>query len=258
MAVAAAEAPATGARHPDRSTEARELARDHNLIPLRETFIDDCETPGLGVPEAARATGRAFLLESADQGRVGRYSFIGYRPRKVLRWSLGDPGDPYALAAAELGRVDPAPLAGPAPVRRRRRRRVRLRPRAHGRAARRAEPRPGRHPDLALMLTDALVAFDHLRHTDHGARQRLRATSDLERLVRARPRDDRRGPLAASPARCRARRGRRPGPRRRRASQSNMARERFEAIVARIIEYIYAGDAFQVVPSQRWSAPVPV
>ena len=37
-----------------------------------------------------------------------------------------------------------------------------------------------------------------------------------------------------------------------------MPREGFEAMVARIIEYIYAGDAFQVVPSQRWSAPVPV
>jgi len=39
---------------------------------------------------------------------------------------------------------------------------------------------------------------------------------------------------------------------------SNMPRARFEAMVGRIIEYIYAGDAFQVVPSQRWSAPVPV
>ena len=37
-----------------------------------------------------------------------------------------------------------------------------------------------------------------------------------------------------------------------------MSRDEFEAIVARIIEYIYAGDAFQVVPSQRWSGPVPV
>ena len=37
-----------------------------------------------------------------------------------------------------------------------------------------------------------------------------------------------------------------------------MPREQFEAMVSRIIEYIYAGDAFQVVPSQRWSAPVPV
>jgi anthranilate synthase component 1 len=40
--------------------------------------------------------------------------------------------------------------------------------------------------------------------------------------------------------------------------QSNMTRARFEAIVARIVEYIHAGDAFQVVPSQRWTASVPV
>src|SRR5437016_14552180 len=37
-----------------------------------------------------------------------------------------------------------------------------------------------------------------------------------------------------------------------------MTREHFEAVVARIVEYIHAGDAFQVVPSQRWSAAVPV
>ena len=42
------------------------------------------------------------------------------------------------------------------------------------------------------------------------------------------------------------------------AFASNMPREEFEAMVARVIEYIYAGDAFQVVPSQRWSAPSPV
>jgi len=40
--------------------------------------------------------------------------------------------------------------------------------------------------------------------------------------------------------------------------QSNMTRERFQQMVARIVQYIHAGDAFQVVPSQRWSAPVPV
>jgi anthranilate synthase component I len=33
-----------------------------------------------------------------------------------------------------------------------------------------------------------------------------------------------------------------------------MPRERFESNVARIVEYIRAGDAYQVVPSQRWSA----
>src|SRR6202043_2093905 len=40
--------------------------------------------------------------------------------------------------------------------------------------------------------------------------------------------------------------------------ESNMPRARFEAMVDRIVEYIHAGDAFQVVPSQRWSAAVPV
>jgi anthranilate synthase component 1 len=48
------------------------------------------------------------------------------------------------------------------------------------------------------------------------------------------------------------------GPRQAPEFESNMTRKRFEDVVARIIEYIHAGDAFQVVPSQRWSAPVPV
>jgi anthranilate synthase component 1 len=39
---------------------------------------------------------------------------------------------------------------------------------------------------------------------------------------------------------------------------SNLGREQFEANVARIIRYIRAGDAFQVVPSQRFSGPAPV
>ena len=36
---------------------------------------------------------------------------------------------------------------------------------------------------------------------------------------------------------------------------SNMSRDEFMAVVARMKEYIEAGDAFQVVPSQRFSAP---
>jgi anthranilate synthase component 1 len=40
--------------------------------------------------------------------------------------------------------------------------------------------------------------------------------------------------------------------------EPNMEREQFEAMVSRIIRYVHAGDAFQVVPSQRWSAPSPV
>src|SRR5215467_7256455 len=72
--------------------EARELAREGNVVPVRARFVDDCETPvsaflklRAGEPEGAPC----FLLESAEQGQVGRYSFVGLRPRAVLRWSEG-------------------------------------------------------------------------------------------------------------------------------------------------------------------------
>src|SRR5438270_7458303 len=91
--------------------QVRQLAQDHNLIPLSETFIDDCQTP-VSAFLKLREERPAFLLESAEQGRVGRYSFIGFRPRSVLRWSPGEPGDPYALAAGELSKFRVAPVAG--------------------------------------------------------------------------------------------------------------------------------------------------
>jgi anthranilate synthase component 1 len=253
MAVVSAEALSTG---PSPSLPVvRELARRHNLIPLRETFIDDCQTP-VSAFLKLREHEPSFLLESAEQGRVGRYSFIGYRPRKVLRWSLGDPGDPYRLAAEELGRFDAARLPG-------------LPPFAGGAVGMFAydlvrsveplgppNPDPVGIPDLALMLTDALVVFDHLKHTVTVIAN-VYADGDLEASYKQ---------AAATIAEVRYRLGRPlpPGPRlaaRYRPApefESNMSRERFEAIVSRIVEYIFAGDAFQVVPSQRWSAPVPV
>ena len=47
----------------------------------------------LRLPQAARGEPEGapcFLLESAEQGQVGRYSFVGFRPRSVLRWGDGD------------------------------------------------------------------------------------------------------------------------------------------------------------------------
>ncbi len=253
MAVAHAEAAPAGAT--PSLAGVRELARDHNLIPVRETFIDDCQTP-VSAFLKLRERGPAFLLESAEQGRVGRYSFIGYRPRKVLRWSLGDAGDPYELAAAELGRFRAAPLSD-------------LPPFAGGAVGvfaydlvRTVEPLdepnpdPIGAPDLALMLTDGLVVFDHLRRTvtvlanvytdDDLDASYARA---LEMIAEVRWRMA--GPLPRPP-RLPWRNRELP------VFEANMPRERFEAIVARIIEYIRAGDAYQVVPSQRWSAAAPV
>ena len=71
--------------------EVRELAQRHNLVPVTQTFLEDCETPVSAFLKLRGAGGPAFLLESAEQGqRVGRWSFIGYRPRRVIRWTLAD------------------------------------------------------------------------------------------------------------------------------------------------------------------------
>lgn len=236
--------------------EARALEGDHNLIPVTHSFIEDCETP-VSAFLKLRGDGPAFLLESAEQGQqVGRWSFIGWRPKKVIRWSLGEEGSPYAIAGEAVSAVRQAKVAG-------------LPPMAGGavgffgfdcvRAVERLpEPNPDvlGLPDMALMLTDVIVAFDHLKHTvTILANAYLDEETDVDaaharaveaiRQVRTRlagplP------PLETHAARPDA------------EFESNMSRETFEGNVARIIEYIRAGDAYQVVPSQRWSAPNPV
>jgi anthranilate synthase component 1 len=233
---------------------ARSLSREHNLIPVFETFVEDCETPVSAFLKLRTRGEPAFLLESAEQGRVGRYSFIGFRPRKVLRWSLEDGGDPYELAASELARFNPAPLEG-------------LPPFAGGAVGvfaydlvRTVEPLgqpnpdPLGLPDLALMLSDALVVFDHLKHTitvlanayadedlDASYHEALGTIAEVRaRLREPVPRTSISEPRPVAPF------------------ESNMAPQRFEENVAQIIEYIRAGDAYQVVPSQRWSGAVPV
>jgi anthranilate synthase component 1 len=256
----AADALTDAARVEPSLSAARALAVSHNLIPLRHSFIEDCETPVSAFLKLRElAPGQpAFLLESADQGqRVGRYSFIGFRPREVLRWSLAEGGDPYASAAAHLARFSQAPISDGPPF--------------TGGAVgffgydlvRAVEPLgppnpdPLGLPDMALMVTDVLVVFDHLKHTvTILANADLSSEPDLERAYAATARTiaEVRSQLAGPVPRAEPA----PAPRTMPSLRSNMTRARFEEIVARIVQYIHAGDAFQVVPSQRWSGAVPV
>src|SRR5918992_3391993 len=154
--------------------EVRELAREHSLVPLRHTFIADCETP-VSAYLKLRGEGPSFLLESAEQGRrFGRWSFLGVQPRTVMRLEDGtlsvggEPRafeDPYRAVADELERYRVAPLEG-------------LPPFAGGAVGlfgydlvRYAEPTVGYPnpddvgvPDMALMVSDVVVAFDHFKH----------------------------------------------------------------------------------------------
>ena len=259
---------------------AAELARDWNVVPVRHTFIDDCETP-VSAFLKLRGEGPSFLLESAEQGgRLGRWSFLGFRPRATLRWSEGElrersgpdepevataAPDPYTAVAEYVSRYSIAepealpPFAGGAVgffgydlVRT-------VEPLGE------PNPDPIGLPDMALMISDVLLAFDHQRHEvtvianafveDEGGVEGAYARA-AEAIAEVRERL--RGPVPAANVEI--------TPKRRTwiddgaadNFESNMTREEFEANVARIVEYVHAGDAFQVVPSQRFSARTPV
>ncbi|MGI8804133.1 MAG: anthranilate synthase component I [Thermoleophilaceae bacterium] len=258
-----AVAPERGASVGPGLDEVRNLAREHTLVPLRHTFIDDCETP-VSAYLKLRGSGPSFLLESAEQGRrFGRWSFLGFQPRRLIRLQDGEltvggepreAEDPFAAVSAELERYRIAPLPG-------------LPPFAGGAVglfgydlARRAEPAIGSPaaddlglPDLALMVSDVLVAFDHLRH-ELTVLANVFVEGDLEvRYAEAVAAiADVRERLAAPVPRATA--GRRDPP----EFVSNLGADGYATAVDRIKDYIRAGDCYQVVPSQRWSAESPV
>jgi len=263
---------------------ARELAEHANVVPVRYRFVEDCETP-VSAFLKLRGDGPAFLLESAEQGRLGRWSFLGFRPRAILRWAEGvlsewngdagadsgygaapdrtrDAPDPYAATAEYLGRYE---IAEP----------DELPPFAGGAVGffgydlvRTVEPLPEPNPDpiglpdMALMITDVLVAFDHQRHEvtmianafveDGGIDEAYARAAETIAEVREKLRE----PVPPPSAGISGSESR--GIPTEIDFESNMTREQFESTVSRIIEYVHAGDAFQVVPSQRFTAQSPV
>jgi anthranilate synthase component 1 len=226
------------------------------IAPVVERLIDDTETPVSAFLKLRQAfDGPAFLLESAEQGRLGRYSYLGFMPHRALRWELGDDGDPYELAhdlvsSDRVAPFDPAhpfnggavgffgydlvrtvePLGSP-------------------------NPDPLGLPDMALMVASLMLAFDHQKHEllivvfpFDGVDPDELFSKAREALAQPVPRPEQRpagtGREAEEPADI--------------VFESNLSREEFERNVSTIVDYVHAGDAFQVVPSQRFSAAVPV
>jgi anthranilate synthase component 1 len=247
-------------------------AQGYNLIPVWREIAADLETPVGAFLKVARGD-YAFLLESVQGGeKWGRYTFLGSEPAIVLRGRGG------RLDLTRPGRsVEVRSVKSPLEGLRDEMRRFRAYqspdlPRFFGGAVgflaydivRYFERLPTHArdelgtPDLYLMLTDTVLIFDNVRQTlkivanvaleDHpstGAAYRA-ATAKIDELT-ARLDAPAKVPRLESAANLNGDTV---------SLVSNQSREGYMAMVEAAKKYIAAGDVIQVVPSQRFEAPL--
>jgi anthranilate synthase component I len=242
------------------------LAREGNLVPVYETYTADLLTPVGAYLRIARRARYSFLLESVEGGEtIARYTFAGANPSEVFRargrTSTLERGDTSTRTEDED------------PVERLRRLTRRYRPvrvpglppfvaGAIGYCAydmvRLVEkiPDTGRDDlaldDCVMMFYLGVLVFDHVRHrvwiiqnvfTDGPGSLRDKYDAAVGEIQKTRrllegPLPKQRPVKPAGPLRVR----------------SNMTRAQFTGAVKKSKEYIRAGDAFQIVISQRFEA----
>ena len=273
--------------------ELRRLAPQGALVPIRRELLFDRDT-AVGAYHAIARPPFGFLLESLVGGeKWARWTFVGTEPRSAWRLHAGgrislwtpDRGwhgehthpDPLADLDRRLRAHPPVAMPGM--------------PRVLGGAvgylgydiARYLERLPDAPPDdlglpeAVLLFTDIVLAIDNVFGRAHaittietrGAddaelRQRYdEASRRLEEFVARLDSAPRLPPAAAAEAGVPSHQppatshqppdsSHQPPD----AWSSTFTREDFEAAVLRIVDYIHAGDAFQVVLSQRLSAPL--
>ncbi len=269
-------------------TQAQRLAANADTVLLRATRPADLETP-IGAFLRLDDGGPAYLLELVEGGeRLGRYSFFGVGPRRLLEVSDGmartqtrpvtEPSYSPDLP------IDSRPMSDPlaairAFVPRRRVQPTEGMPRFTGGAVgalaydaisafESSVPLPDADPVGAPMATfietDLVLVFDHLTHTlsaiaslhtdapDLEGRYRIAETAIFEALERtARPSA---AELAPAPGRSEPREGRPSlaGP-----IETSLGREAYIRAVETAKDAIAAGEAIQVVLARRQSFELP-
>ena len=234
--------------------EVKKLGQRANLVPVYREIIADLETPVSAFLKLHRG-GYSFLLESVEGGeRIGRYSFIGTEPYKTVSVGARDKADPLKEVEAELAKHRTATVNGL--------------PKFTGgavgyvgyEAVTRFEELPSPEKDslglpiACFMLADDLLVFDHVTHrikavshvhigddTEGSYRKASRTVDDMIKRLERPLTTERNGVPSAS--------GRAP------TLTSNFSKSMFENAVSKIKEYITAGEAIQVVLSQRLTRP---
>lgn len=242
------------------------LFEQGDLVPVYRKLPADLETPVSVYLKLAQQGSYSFLLESVEGGeQIGRYSFLGVNPKGVITVRDGQvtrilhgvtttrplPAgqDPLGAVKQEFARVKPVKVPGL--------------PRFVGGAVgflsydavRYFERLPStavdelHTPDAAFLLPDTLVIFDHAKHqlivlaNAHNTGDPDAAYDDavarVEQIVSALREPLPPIPQAEAPLNDEL--------------KSNMTREKYEDNVRAAKEYIAAGDAFQIVLSQRLS-----
>jgi anthranilate synthase component I len=224
--------------------DVRALAQNHALIPVYREVLADMLTPVRAYALLCPPGEPGFLLESVEGGeRLARYSFIGFQP-KPLELGDGNPLEALSLVAAE----ETAPVKGI--------------PRFHGGAVGYLSYEVARHferlpvargapppmPESAFLRAEDLAVFDHV-------------TRRLQLLTIHRPdREDYAEAVARIDAMEKCLAGDSVAETSHGADgakwEPNVTRGQFHAMVDAAREYIMGGDAFQIVPSQRFQKPL--
>ncbi|KAI9836131.1 MAG: anthranilate synthase component 1 [Thelocarpon superellum] len=233
--------------------------RAPNLVPLCASIPADLLTPSLAYLKiSAKSNSKlSFLFESAATTEtIGRYSFVGANPRKVLKTGPGHglETDPLPLLERELSQARVAAVPG-----------LTLPPLTGGAigyvsydCVRYFEPKTARPlkdvlkvPESLFMLFDTIVAFDHffqvirvitylkvpedLDDLNQAYEQgRIAIEKDFESLVSPDIPLPTQGPILEH-----------------QEYRSNIGQSGYEAHVKRLKKHIINGDIIQAVPSQR-------
>lgn len=247
------------------------LASRGNLVPVSAAFTADYETPVSAYQKLMAAGGCSFLLESAEKSdQIGRFSFLGHNPRfvftargreielrqrgeSVQTYTLGEGIDPLQELERLMAPYRPVELPGMPPF-------------IGGavgylgydmvRFFEPTVPASARDelglPDMVFMLADTLVVFDHRYRLlqiianvfldDHATPA---AAYDWARDRIVEIIDQLRTPLPFEPMSA-------VQPTGEPVWRSNTTQAEYESMVRQAKEFILAGDAFQVVPSQRF------
>ncbi|MBN1375671.1 MAG: anthranilate synthase component I [Dehalococcoidia bacterium] len=245
-----AVSPGNTRRYTPSLDEVRRLAAEGNLVPIWREIVADLETPVSAFLKVSRGS-YSFLLESVEgRQRTARYSFIGTEPDKIIISRKDNKTGSLNKVKAELRKYQQVPAFGLPP----------LSGGAVGylayETAERFEdlPSPSKDslglPEAVFMLSNTMLIFDHVTHkiiilshahieddVEKAYRKAARKIDEIEERIK--------GPLPLAVEH--------PAPLKTPEINSNFSQADFEKCVTRAKEYITAGEAIQVVLSQRLS-----